>query len=274
MNKIFIPTKGRGFEKQLTVMRLGPAVCSQYMVTLVAPKDEKKALEQSVANSRFAGCVSVIAQPARHPGIAGARDFIIDVANEEKISCCLMLDDDLSFWGVRTVGDNGKVSHLSTDEAGIAIGLSNFFTEIEELQIVHGSIGYKLFANNRPAIDYNSRQLRALAYCPQIVRHEKLKFSKVPVMEDFYMQLSLMQRGYPCLIDNRIVQEQRGSNAPGGCSTYRTPEVQKIAAMALQSLFPRLVTVVEKTDKEGWGGEFGNKRYDVRINWRAAMGEA
>jgi hypothetical protein len=259
---IYIPTAGRGPDRQLTIAALGASVLSKHRTTLVCPPDEVAALK--VFAKERGNNISVMKCPK--DGIAATRQYIIDNA-ESYENPILMLDDDLSFWGWRSETD-GKVKHLAASPSQKVAGFANF----EELMFgqAHGSIGYKLFANNRPLIERNSRMLRALAYVPAVLRREKIKFTGAPVMEDFFVTLSLLQRGYACMTYNGLVQEQKGSNAAGGCSRYRTPAMQAEAAHMLKAAFPYLVTVVEKEEKEGWGGEFGNKRTDVRVKWAAA----
>jgi len=263
---IYIPTAGRGASRQYTVRALGASVLKSNPVTLVCPPDEVSALKLFVKDYQRQHGVQMDVMKCAKTGIAATRQYIIDNA-ESYDNPILMLDDDLSFWGWRTETD-GKVKHLAATSEEKALGFLRFNRLMHSHK--HGSIGYKLFANNRPITETNSRMLRALAYVPSVLRHEKIKFTGAPVMEDFFVTLSLLQRGYTCITYNELVQEQKGSNASGGCSRYRTPEMQATAAKMLYAAFPKLVTVVEKQSKEGWGGEFGNVRTDVRVRWSAA----
>jgi hypothetical protein len=86
-------------------------------------------------------------------------------------------------------------------------------------------------------------------------------------MEDFDIQLQLLRKGMPSISINTMVQNQRGSGLEGGCSTYRTVEIQEEAARTLQSYHPEFVSVVQKQTKSAWGG---GVRTDVVIQWRKA----
>jgi hypothetical protein len=87
-------------------------------------------------------------------------------------------------------------------------------------------------------------------------------------MEDFDVTLQLLRKGHRNAVLNQWAQDQGTSNAPGGCSTYRTPEVQAAGAYGLQKLHPDFVTVVDKETKQAWGG---GVRKDVRIAWKKAL---
>jgi len=177
-----------------------------------------------------------------------------------------MLDDDLSSWGTRREQlDGGKPKYSSSSEPELLKG----FAELEALmkKHIHGSIGHRLFAQELPPIYYNKRMLRALAYDAGALVELGVR-ARVTVMEDFDVQLQLMKLGYASVTYNKIVQDQRASQLPGGCSTYRTIETQAQAANKLAALHPDCVEVVERTVQTGW-----NKgvRTDVRINWRKAF---
>jgi len=257
--RIFIPTLNRGPLRQLTIRELGPKLVKKYNATLVCPASECKELK--------AAGFTVL--PCSAKGIAATRQFILDKSDDPYV---LMLDDDLSSWSWRSevtpLGgqEKGAVAYKKATPAQREQGLA----EVAKLLKLygHGSIGHRLFANARLALDFNTRQLRALAYNRDLLKQERVKF-RVPVMEDFDVQLQLLERGHPCFQYNQLVQEQYGSNATGGCSTYRTDEVQRLAAERLHTLHPDCVTVVTKEQK-GNGTMWGT-RTDVKVSWRKAV---
>ena len=96
-----------------------------------------------------------------------------------------------------------------------------------------------------------------------------LKYNAVELMEDYFMTLGLFAKGMPNAVIVDWTWDQRGgSGAKGGCSTYRTPELQEHASKQLAFYYPDFVKVVEKETKTGWEGM--KKRYDVRVQWRKA----
>lgn len=256
--RIFIPTLNRGPDRQLTIRELGPKLVKKYNATLVCPSREFKELKAAGFN--------VLTCSAQ--GIAATRQFILDKSDDPHV---LMLDDDLSSWSYRIEHQDGKgnkvgLSYKKATPEQREQGMADVAKLLKRYG--HGSIGHRLFANARSALDFNTRQLRALAYDRDLLKRERVKF-RVPVMEDFDVQLQLLKRGHECFQYNQLVQEQYGSNATGGCSTYRTDDVQRKAAEQLAKLHPDCVTVVVKEQK-GNGTMWGT-RTDVKVNWRRAI---
>ena len=256
--RIFIPTLNRGPDRQFTIRELGPAIVKKFNVTVVCPKGEVKAFTNA----------GIEAWACQSRGIAATRQWILDNSDDPHI---LMLDDDLSSWSWREgpddVNDNhAGVSYRKATPAQRMTGMNAIAKLIKKHG--HGSIGHRLFANNRAALDFNTRQLRALAYDRDLLFMEGVKF-RVPVMEDFDVQLQLLKRGHECFQYNHLVQEQRASNESGGCSTYRTADVQRKAAEQLAKLHPDCVTVVVK--KQKGNGTMWGERTDVKVSWRKAI---
>lgn len=252
--RIYIPSLNRGPEKQWTLRELGPKIIKKYKATVVCPPSEVKSFLD--AGIQAVGC--------KAKGIALTRQWIIENADVSD-NVVLMLDDDLSSWSWRYETD--KIGYKRATEAERERG----FAEFEKImkKHAHGSIGHRLFANNRGAIEDNTRQLRALAYNTLTMQRLGVKF-RLPVMEDFDVQLQFLKLGYASVQYNYLTQEQRGSNEPGGCSTYRNHQVQADAAHRLAKLHPECVKVVQKKLDKGWGGDMGSERTDVTVAWAKA----
>lgn len=257
--RIYIPTQGRIF-KQKTVDRFGPDLCKEFRVTLVTPPGEANELKDA---TRGQG-VEVLVCPV--PGIAGTRQAILQHARRPKGDpILLMLDDDLSTWRQRgEIDDGGDARYHRATVDEIRTGLLEF----EELMQnhAHGSIGHALFCQTSPELKFNSRMLRALAYNIKLMP-KNIEF-RLKVMEDFDIALQLLTTGHPSVTYNRIVQDQHQNNSEGGCSVYRTDEVQAQAAHDLAALWPDYVTVVTRAPKREWIGM--PVRTDVRVNWAKA----
>lgn len=254
--RIYIPTLNRGPEKQWTIRELGPRIVRKYKATIVCPPTE--------LNAFLAAGFDAVACKAK--GIAATRQWIIEhgVSSDNVV---LMLDDDLSSWSWR-YDDGEKIGYKRATDEQRENGFAGFAALMKSY--AHGSIGHRLFANNRDELEYNTRQLRALAYNTKIMQKLGVKF-RIPVMEDFDVQLQLLKLGHKSIQYNFLTQEQRGSNEAGGCSTYRTHQVQADAAHRLAKLHPECVTVVEKKLDKGWGGDMGAERTDVRVAWAKAV---
>jgi hypothetical protein len=251
--RIYIPTLGR--QEQATFVSL-PAWAKR-ITTLVCGVGEKPFLVKKY------GC-TVWERPAEVKGIGAVRNMIMKFSRYEKI---IMLDDDLKF-AIRNA--DGKL--VKPTEAQ----LTDMFHTVHNLldQYAHGSISSRE-GNNHVKEDMIevSRPQRVLAYNRMMVKETGAHF-RVRIMEDFDMTLQLLRKGYAnFVIYNYCHDQAHGSGATGGCSGYRTPEVQAEAARLLHSHHPDFVTIVEKETKTAWK-EFGGKRVDVRVAWKKAFKSA
>jgi len=102
------------------------------------------------------------------------------------------------------------------------------------------------------------------------MKNDGIRFDILPLMEDFHFTLSLFERGIPNLLTLDYVWNQPGSNTKGGCSNYRTLELQAKASRMLHKRHPDVVKVVEKQiiSVTDWDGM--KVRTDVIIQWRQA----
>jgi len=108
--------------------------------------------------------------------------------------------------------------------------------------------------------------MRVLAY--NLDFFDGIELGRVKVMEDFDVNLQLLKKGLPSKISYYYAQGQGSSNAAGGCSEWRTLEVQSQGAERLKELHPEVVEVVEKETKTAWGG---GTRKDVKVQWKRAL---
>jgi hypothetical protein len=246
--EVYIPTLGRR-NVQETWENLPRLIRS--VTKFVVPPEE---------SHLFDGLPCVILPPGCR-GIGRVRQHIIDIS----AGAVLMLDDDLRF-ATRRQDDPTKFEDAS--EASITLAFGEMFGLLTRYALV----GMSTREGGNRDIEHevrNTRILRVLGYRADILRRESIRFDRVPVMEDFDVALQLLEKGYENVRVNWIVHDQRGSNLAGGCSTYRTMDVQADAARMLAELHPRAVTVVQKSTKTAWGG---GTRTDVRIQWKQALG--
>ena len=117
-----------------------------------------------------------------------------------------------------------------------------------------------------------ARMMNAYAYDTFALRRLPVKVGRTPVMEDFDLTLQLLRLGHPNRVDYRFCWNQRGSGAAGGCSSYRTAEMQSEAAKKLAELHAPYVKLVVKRSKDSSASWSGMKeRYDVNVQWRQAF---
>lgn len=192
-------------------------------------------------------------------GIGDVRQWAVDKFTPKIV----MLDDDLRFFR-RREDEPTKFKETSSEE------LVDLFEIIENTLEDYALVGVSSREGANYCTDdwiYNSRLLRILAYRSDILIKENIRFDRVPVMEDFDVALQLLRKGYANVCANWIVHNQGSSNADGGCSAYRSMEVQDEAAQKLAELHPEYVTLVKKQTKVAWNGQ---ERTDVRISWKSA----
>lgn len=251
--KIYIPSLARAEQRHHTWETLPPSVQKNaYMV--VGPKDAPAYLQ------RFPEDKVLIVDVK---GIGKVRQHIIDISDGP----VLMLDDDLSFFVRRP--ENPKLLQKATPTQ-IAAAFRLMKHQLKNY--AHAAFAVREGANRcTDAEIYNVRCLRALGYNAAVLKEEGVRFDRLPVMEDFDVALQLLRKGYASVTINTLLQDQGTSNAPGGCSTYRSMEVQAKGAEGLAKLHPDFVRVVEKETKTAWGGQ---KRKDVNVQWKRAFSSA
>lgn len=251
--RIFIPSLGRAEQPNHTWDHLPPAL--QKNTYYVVGKKDFAAYAQRFPED------NVLMVDVK--GIGKVRQHIIDISEGP----VLMLDDDLSFF-VRREDDDRLLRKATLKEVKAGIALM----ERTLKRFAHAAFAVREGANRNvePTL-LNIRCLRALGYNADVLKREGVRFDRLPVMEDFDVALQLLRKGYPSTTINTLLQDQGASNAPGGCSTYRSMEVQAKGAEGLAKLHPGLVTVVTKNAKSK--GAWAERR-DVRVQWKKAFEES
>lgn len=105
-----------------------------------------------------------------------------------------------------------------------------------------------------------------------IFRAEDIRLPASPVMHDFFFTLTMLMRGYPNRVGYHYCWSQRASGFKGGCSLYRTQELQTTWCNTLKALFPDYVKLVTKSNLTG-GSVFAGDRIDVNIGWLKAWAD-
>ena len=173
-----------------------------------------------------------------------------------------LLDDDLSFFVRKSDTD----WHLRRAEAA---DLTTMFGMLEDWLGTYAHVAVSpREGNNRVEanVAYCTRAMRLVGYRTEhYARLEPL--SRLHAMSDFDATLQLLRRGYANKISYQYAQNHGSSNAPGGCSVYRTKDLLAEAAKQLTKLHAPFVKLVEKETKGAWGG---GKRLDVQVQWKKA----
>jgi hypothetical protein len=255
--RIYIPTFGR--EKDQKTFNTLPKQLQEQAVLVVDSREKKL----------YPGFPTLVCPPSVNT-IGKVRQFIVDkhdvVRYGPKI---VMLDDDLGF-GTRRADDPGKfVAATQKDIVACFKDLEKLLSTYAHAGVVAREGGNR-FAEAGPLVEC-TRLLRVLAYDVSVLRKEKVRFDRIIIMEDFDVALQLLRKGYKNAALTGWCQGQGSSNAPGGCSTYRTMEKQKEGAEGLFRLHAPFVKLVEKTTKGAWNGQ---TRTDCTVYWKKAYDSA
>lgn len=264
--KVYVPSSSRASS---SLFRAGPLA---YMsgerrasTTYVVPFGQGLAYTSGLAAAGYRE-VAVMETPVDVRGIAATRHHIGKLVDEEGESKFLMSDDDVKIY-VRRSPDAFNLVYASPENT------EEMLLEVERRLDTCGHVGVSAReGNNRVGVggpdlvQENTRTLRMLAY--QTEAFLAAEHGRVAVMEDFDVNLQLLEMGLPNRNLAYWAQGQIKTNAPGGCSVYRTHEVHEASARRLAELHPGFVSLrqkVNKTDTDGFG-----TRTEVTIQWRRA----
>lgn len=224
----------------------------QQHTKLVVPWEERAAYEKHYP---------IYTSPIVVRDVAKARQWLANTVPEKM----LMLDDDLTF-ATRRVDNPTRFNNATPAE--IEETVAHIFTLLTDYAHV-GMASREGGNRNIQRFAHNTRMTRVLAYDCDVLRRHKIRFDAMPLMEDFHVTLSLLRKGHDNCLVNYMVHNQYGSNTAGGCSQYRTPALQSLAANLLYEHHPAFVKVVKKQTKTAWGGQ---SRDDVIVQWKRALG--
>ena len=249
--KLFIPTYKRT-ERQLTWNNLPESV--QEYTYLVCPEEEVEV--HTKANRQ------VIGTPKTIKGIAQTRQWVIENSDDDQV---FFADDDQSF-KTREEGSYKLRAMVEEDYTEMVLSVLENLKE-------YNAVGISAQAGNNRSFPKTiispGRMYNMYAFNRNVLLDNDIRFDTMTVMEDFHVTLSLLKMGMPNAILQNWCWSSPGSNAAGGCSTYRSADVQRDGALQLAQLHAPFVTVVEKESK-AWGNGL-EKRTDVRIAWKKAL---
>ena len=171
--------------------------------------------------------INLLPVPDHLYGINRTRQYVIEKYPAHKV---IFLDDDIHFYARRL--DNPQRLEPATD-IQIHKVLSMLDTSLQTY--AHGGIAARqghCFLPQQPV--YNQRYIRILGYNTIILNKYRVRFDRLPLMEDFDVALQLLRMGYPSILHTNYAQDQSQTQAAGGCSDYRTQELHTAAAKKLQ----------------------------------------
>lgn len=258
--QVYIPTLGRvGIERQRT-LRQFMTKCRHEPI-LVCPANEVAAHKKYWPH--------VAACPFK--GIGRTRQWIIETSRADIV---VMADDDMRFC-YRPRLDAPIMPDCVTIEP-----ILTMVRDCVRRGFIHGGMAARQGSQNSMPGDKRVVELDGHLYvdCSRVNNFHYInrkailklgaRFDRLTVMEDFHFTLTLLTQGYANRIIVDHVWDQWVSGDNGGCSIYRTAEVQAAGAEQLHAAFPKFVKVVEKQTRVAWS-EFSTRK-DVRIQWLKA----
>lgn len=250
---VVIPSKGRASD-QITIDSI-PAEMIPCCSILV---DEDELLDYEIEVDNF----NIIGLPEDVKGIGKVRQWAVENCPTEYL---FLLDDDMVFF--KRMEGSTKLEKSSPEDILAMFEQLVDWMSFDEIPVVGVSARQ---GNNHNENDYQdcTRQMNFHGIDVNRFKELGLRFDGQDVMEDFFMTLTLLTQGIKNRVAYNYCWNQKGSGAEGGCSSYRTWEMQKRCAEELAEAFPEFVTVVEKKTKTVWK-DFPT-RFDVRIQWKKA----
>lgn len=250
MADLYIPTYGRVTRQE--TLGAFPAGWAR-RTALVCRPEEAEALR-----SRYG--VTVLAAPVK--GISATRQWILDQHEGDRL---LMFDDDLKF-ARRRQDDPTKFQRLEPGDPLIGAMLDILWEAMDWAPVV--GLASRGGANRETAEwRMNQRIWDVMGLRMDIARLENFHY-RMDLMEDFDLHLQFLTNGYPSAMLNSFTKDDFGSNAPGGCSTYRDGSMQAAAALDLVLEWPEFVSL--RKTKNDWGNGM-EERMDVRVQWAKAI---
>lgn len=252
MLEINIPSKGRSSRLE-TLDHIPEGRLRETRV--IVPQSEFSDYRRDIKHNG----VRVVPCPA--VGIADTRQWVMENSKADFVLFC---DDDMHF-SVRY--DCLKLTKCTTADVEDMLRLLEGWLSSG---LVHVGVSQRAGNNNcTEECEDVTRMNNIYAYNRKKFLEAGVKFNRLKVMEDFDVTLSLLRLGHPNRVSYKYAWGQRKSGDKGGCSTYRTAQMQHEAATQLANLHRGFVTIIKKESKVEWEG-IGFDRTDVIISWKEA----
>lgn len=212
---------------------------------------------------------NIIILPKNIIGLSANRQWLLENSSSKKVC---FLDDDIEFF----IRKKNSLQLKKVSSIEPLIDIWDNWLENKQYALVGVSLRN---GNNRQPVEYceNERIMSVYAFNRETLMKENIRFDRVKVMQDFDVNLSLLEKGYKNKISYLYCHSQsKGSGAKGGCSEYRTFDLKKQGAYKLLSLHPKSISIKNKITKTGWegmekkNGVEGVTSVDVIIHWKKA----
>lgn len=251
--RVYVPTRAR-IHKQITKREFFLDTIP-YRVTYLVPASELKQFRNAWPK------IEDVADVPDDWGLSDIRQWLIDDPINRVDPYHVCMDDDLVFLRRKAPLDVHQRKGNQQDAVECFQRMEYWLRQ----GYAHGSISQRGGNNHCPdAYKTIGRSTDCHFYNADILHGEGIQINAVRLRQDFHTTLSLLELGYPNVIDHEFMSGQK-DGMPGGCQVYRTKEMLEEQAHLLASLHPGFVTVVEKERKGGFGVST-----DVRMSWQKA----
>lgn len=252
---LYIMTRGR-VGKQYTWSRLPETI--RRKTRLVIPADEQGKH----------GNIPTITAPSSVTNYSQKFQWILDgfppqsgpEGQVEEPDKAVILDDDLVF--SRKEGESLKTIYDSDL-------LHPLFDQMEELLDEYALVGVhprQMGQNAKAPFVLNGRII-----CMQGINRRligKVKVDQFPILADVVLNCTLLSRGQANAIITTFFQDHGPCQASGGCSLYRTADMQRDAVEYIARRWPEFAKVVERRVKTNWLQNEEGVRYDYTCQWK------
>lgn len=263
---IFIPSMDRAgalFDKisTLTYIKKVPNE-----INVVVPPEQAVRYRNALLNHDRQD-VAVLECPEK--GIAKTRHWIGKLCDKRKAKKFVMMDDDLNF-AVRVSPDGNNLRPQKHEDTLEMLR----WTEDALTDYAHAAVSPRdaaktesVATGDKPLTLLNKRTLRYLAY--RTKEFLAMEHGRVEVMEDFDVNLQLIENGFWNIQSYWWTNDQRQTGSPGGCASYRSHQVQDESARKLADLHAPFVTLRFKENKGQVvkSAKEMQKRTEVTIYW-------
>lgn len=276
---LYIMTRGR-VGKQTTLGNLPQSL--QKWTYLVCPKEEG---EQHLRNHPLVG---ILPAPEHVTNYSQKFQWILEgfpteqggkpYDSEDK---AVILDDDLVF-SRKAETTRGSLITLRGERLK---ELHELFSQMEEMleKIPLVGVHPRQMGNSaKTPFVWNGRVICIQGVNRRIIRERipALRTDSLPILADVVLNCSLLSHGLPNALITTFFQDHGPCNADGGCSLYRTAEMQAAAARYIAARYsPYAKTVVKKPKVAKWLGETRTeftvqwkKLYEYGLDWAGSPG--
>jgi len=246
MLPIFIPSMDRAGALFGKISTLTQVKKIKNDIFLVVPPEQAARYTAALFNASRED-VKVLECPEK--GIAKVRHWIGQYCKKKSLPKFAMFDDDLNF-AVRKGPDNCSLRPQENKD------MVDMLAWIDKALDKYAHVGISprdaaktqsVETGDRPLTLLNKRTLRTLCY--RTKEFLAMKHGRVAVMEDFDVNLQLIEAGFWNCQTYWWTNDQRQTGSPGGCASYRSHEVHEASAHKLAELHKPFVTLREKVNK-------------------------